>query len=198
MTTDERRTHMWQAIVRRAFQPQYGREQAKWLRCFTQSVLQYVDNPDSQSPRLTPTGWRGRFGNRSLLVCEYLIGPERSQFDLLRPDWRAQYGIDVTAFAPISGADETVDSVAPGDVDCVLRGMLEHPRVHLHVHEDPPDREVRIATGLAMPYLFLFQLCRQLCPRRREGELNRLSGIFTQAWFDRRDPVTPSHLFGLQ
>jgi hypothetical protein len=127
-----------------------------------------------------------------------VIGTDRSEFNLLRPDWRAQHGIDVTAFAPTSGESEVVDNATDGDVDCVLRGMFDHPRAHLHLHESPPYREVRMGTGLAMPYLFLFQIRYQLSLVRREGELERLRGIFTSAWFRRRDPVAPSHLFNLR
>lgn len=116
MNTEERQTHIWQAIARRAFSPPDPTRQANWLQCFNQSVFQYVDNPDRpRCPSRTPTGWQGSFGNRSLLVCKYVIGPHRSQFDLLRPEWHAQYGIETTVFAPCCPGGEEVDDATDGD-----------------------------------------------------------------------------------
>lgn len=201
MHPEQRRTHMWQAIVRQAFVPRGVESEARWLYRFNQSVLQYVDNPDPPpQPNPTQTGWQGSFGNRSLLVCEYVIGPQRSEFNLLKPDWRAQFGIDAAEFEPVSGDDPRVDEATDEDISVVLRGMLDHPRLHLHIYKDPPHRELRIGTGLAAPFLFLFQLRYQLCldTNRRAGELARLRGIFTAAWFRRRKAVSPEYLFGLQ
>jgi hypothetical protein len=206
MTTDERRTHMWQAIVRHAFEPNGVETEARWLHRFNQSVLLYVDNPDPP-PRPNPThaGWQGRFGSRSLLVCEYVIGPQRSEFnllkpDLLRPDWHAQFGVDVAEFEPSSRDDVRVDEATNEDISVVLRGMVDHPRLHLHIYEDAARRELRIGTGLAVPFLFLFQLRHQLCldSNRRADELARLRDIFTPQWFRRRKAVSPEHLFGVQ
>ena len=200
MTLEERRTHMWQAIVRRVFSFEDQKRSAEWLGCFTQSVFTYIDDPIGLSPKLSCDTFRGRFGHGCLLTCDYTIGSDRAQFDIQRPEWYAQYGIDRTVFAPLRGADEEVDEVTAGDVDSVLRGMIAHPRVHLHTYEDKVYHDMRIGSGLDEPLLFLFQLRFQLNldEKRREAEIARLRDIFTPDWFKQRNSVTPSYLFDLR
>ena len=200
MTLEERRTHMWQAIVRRVFTLNDDKQRAQWLQCFAQSICSYVDNPIFTSPKPTCSGFKGQIGNRCLLTCAYSIGPERAQFDILQPELYVQYGIDSTVFTCAVGKNETVDDVTEDDIACVLRGMVEHPRQHVHFFEDIIRHELRVGTGLAEPYLFLFQLRFQLCldPTRRAREIARLQAILTPGWFQRRDSVAPSHLFGLR
>ena len=201
MTSEERRIHMWQAIVRRAFMPTSDRERVKWLGAFTRTTPAYLnDNCICDSAPSSRFPFEGRFGHQSLLTCSYRIEAERAHFDIFLPDWTAQHGIDASVFAPPRGTDETTDAVTEEDLGQVLRGMIEHPQSHMHLFDDPLRHEVRIGTGLSEPHLFLYQLRFQLCldEERRERELARLRGIFTPAWFQRRDPLTPWHLFGLR
>ena len=191
---------MWQAIVRRAFTPGSDRDYADWICAFMKSVRAYInDNPVCDNGWTACYPFIGRFGHQSLLTCRYQIEPKRSQFDIYQPEWIAQYGTDSTVFACPPQTDERVDKVKPEEVECVLRGMIEHPRAHLHLFKDTKRHEVRIGSGLADPCLFLFQLRFQLCldQARRDRELTRLRDIFTPDWFQDRNVMSPWRLFGL-
>ena len=201
MKPEERRTHMWRAIALRAFSPASVEECARWLHAFAKTAWMYInDNAVCDSLRVSKPPFVGRFGHQSLLTCRFHIEPERSHFDIYMPEWSAQYGLEDTVFAMVLEKNEVVDDVTSEDIDQVLTGMIEHPRAHLHMFDDRNRHEVRIGMGLDGPFLFLFQLRFQLCldQDRRQLELARLRGIFTQDWFLRkRDPVSPEHLFGL-
>jgi hypothetical protein len=205
MTAEQRRSHIWYAIIKNAFEPSNINSQATWLDCFTKTIYGYVDNPVCRYPKCNRDVIFGRIGCGSLdFTCDYEIRPDRSQFDLFLSSlplstWHSQYGIENNAFA--CGRRELElyrDPPAQGEVDEVLSGLIDHPRSHLHLFKDGPMREVRIGTGLHAPFLFLFQLRFQLSidTARRQDEMNRLKEIFTLTWLANEHAVSPQQLFG--
>jgi hypothetical protein len=193
---------VWEIIVRRAFTPRDGGERAAWLRCFSRSIPQYLDDPTPQ--RLSAgASFAGTFGCSCLdFECQYSIQSERADFTLLVPSCEWQFGIESTVFAcvpDLHGWEEAQGQLTQEDVTEVLRGMVEHPRTHMHIHQDAFPHDVRIGTGFFAPFLFLFQLRFQLCidPTRRQAELSRLTRIFTLSWLRRESDISPQALFGL-
>jgi hypothetical protein len=206
MNAERRRTHIWHAIIRSAFAPSDARTQATWLNCFAKAIDRYVDNPVFKHPSPRGEAFYGTVGCSSLdFTCEYCIQPDRAQFDffvssLPSPSWHSQYGIDRSVFA--CGASELEmyrDPPCQDEVDEVLRGLICHPRSHLHVYSDSARHEIRLGTGLHTPFLFLFQLRFQLCidTARRQKELDRLKEVFNLTWLKRERAISPQALFGL-
>jgi hypothetical protein len=190
-------------IARHAFTPRIDGERAKWLHCFSQTIPRYVDNPRLSPPTGGGTPIAGVFGCQSLdFECRYNIQPDRADFTMLSPSCEWQFGIESTVFACVPclhGWNEAIEEVSENDVTEVLRGMVGHPRAHLHIHQDSFPHEVRIGTGLHEPFLFLFQLLFQLCidENKRDGEMNRLRRIFSIDWLRNEQDVSPQKLFGL-
>jgi hypothetical protein len=203
MNAERRRTHVWEIIARHAFTPRNDRDRAAWLFCFSKSIYNYLDVPIVEMPQ-SGVSFAGTFGCRSLdFECQYNIQPERADFTLLVPSCKWQLGVESTVFACIPCLhewEEARDELTKDDVTEVLRGMIEHPRTHLHIHQNAFPHDVRIATGYCAPFLFLFQLRFQLCidPTRRQAELSRLTRIFTLDWLKRECAISPQALFGLQ
>lgn len=206
MSAEQRRSHIWHAIIRNAFSPSDAGTQAKWLNCFSQTIYKCVDNPVLVPPNQHGELFSGKVGCCSLdFTCEYQIGRDRSQFDFFLsslpfPSWHSQYGIETTMFA--CGAHEMEKCREPprqDEVDEVLRGLISHPRSHLHLSRECPMREVRIGTGLHAPFLFLFQIRFQLCidTARRQQEMDRLSRMFSLEWLKHERAISPPTLFGL-
>lgn len=201
-TEERRRAHVWHSIVRNAFSPHDPRAQATWLNCFSRVIFTYIDTPQMKFPRQSGVSFFGEIGCSSLdFVCKYNIQPERADFTLLRGrDAEWQFGIESSSFLP-DERDIRVDrtSLLQDDIDTVLLGMFEHPRVHLHVYNDWPRREVRLGTGLSESFLFLFQLRFQLCitEAKRSHEMDRLRDLFTLDWLKRERGISPQKLFGL-
>jgi len=206
MSAERRRTHIWHAIIRNAFAPSNAVAQATWLNCFARAIPGYVDNPILENPRNLHEAFYGKVGCGSLdFTCEYRIQSDRAQFDffvssLSSPSWHSQYGIDWNVFA--CGASELeVDRDPPcqDEVDEVLRGLISHPRSHLHVFSDRARHEIRLGTGLHAPFLFLFQVRFQLCidDARRQQEMDRLKQVFNLNWLTRERVISPQTLFGL-
>ena len=202
MSAARRRTHVWDIIGRHAFTPRHGGDCAVWLNCFSRSIPQYLDDSTLTMPR-AGVSFAGAFGCRCLdFECRYSIQSERADFTFLVPSCEWQYGVESTVFAcvpDLHGWDEAQGQITQEDVTEVLRGMIEHPRTHLHIHQDAFPHDVRIGTGLCAPFLFLFQLRFQLCidPTRRQAELSRLTRIFTLNWLRRETDIPPQKLFGL-
>jgi hypothetical protein len=206
MSAEQRRSHIWHAIIQNAFSPSDAGTRATWLNCFCQTIPKHVDNPVLEYPRQHGELLHGRVGCGSLdFTCEYEIQPDRAQFDfflssLPSPSWHSQYGIESKVFA--CGARELERYREPPcqhEVDDVLCGLISHPRSHLHLFMERPMREVRIGTGLHAPFLFLFQLRFQLCidAARRQQEMDRLKRIFNLDWLARERAISPQTLFGL-
>lgn len=199
MNPERRRTHIWVMIARRAFTPRNDGEREKWLHCFYQAIPRYVDNSLLSAPR----SGRGMLGCRSLdFECRYNIQPDRADFTMLIPSCEWQFGIESMVFACVPCLhewEEARNELCEDDVTEVLRGMIEHPRAHFHMHQDSFPHEVRIGTGLQEAFLFLFQLRFQLCidQDRRDTEMNRLSRIFSVDWLRNEQDVSPQKLFGL-
>lgn len=202
MNDTRRRTHVWNIITRRAFSPRDVRDRAAWLNCFSKSIPQYLDDPILTMPH-AGLSLSGTFGCSCLdFECQYSIKSERADFTLLVRSCKWQFGIESTVFACIPdlhGWEEAQGELTQEDVTEVLRGMIEHPRTHLHIHQDAFPHDVRIGTGFYAPFLFLFQLRFQLCidPTRRQDELSRLTRIFTLNWLRRESDISPQALFGL-
>ena len=203
MNDARRRTHVWDIIARHAFTPRDDGNRADWLMCFSQSIYQYLDDPTLTIPR-PGVSFAGAFGCRCLdFECRYNIQSERADFTLLVPSCEWQLGVESMVFAcvpDLHGWEEAQGELTQEDVTEVLRGMIEHPRTHLHIHQDAFPHDVRIGTGFCAPFLFLFQLRFQLCidPTRRQDELSRLTRIFTLDWLKRERAISPQALFGLQ
>jgi len=206
MTAEQRRSHIWHAIISNAFAPNEVGTQATWLNCFAKAIHGYVDNPVLTHPQQRGDAFYGKIGCGSLdFCCEYKIWPDRSQFDfflssLPSPSWHSQFGIENKVFA--CGCRELEKYREPpgqDEVDAVLHGLIWHPRSHLHLHSDPARHEVRMATGLHAPFLFLFQLRFQLCidACRRQKEMNRLKQLFNLEWLARERLISPQALFAL-
>jgi hypothetical protein len=203
MDDARRRTHVWDIIARHAFTPRNDGDRAAWLSCFTQSIPQYLDDPTRPTRTRTRLSFSGTFGCRCLdFECRYSIRNERSDFTLLVRSCEWQFGVESTVFAcvpDLHGWEEAEAELTQEDVTEVLRGMIEHPRTHLHIHQDAFPHDVRIGTGFCAPFLFLFQLRFQLCidPVRRQAELSRLTRIFTLNWVRLESDISPQTLFGL-
>jgi len=203
MSPERRRTHIWDMIARHAFTPRDVGERARWLHCFSRMIPRYLENPRVSPPQGGGTSFAGVFGCQSLdFECRYSIQPDRADFTMLRPSCEWQFGIESTVFACVPCLhewNEGIDEVCEEDVAEVLRGMVGHPRAHLHIHEDSFPHEVRIGTGLHEPFLFLFQLLFQLRidQNMRDTEMNRLRRIFCVDWLRTEHDVSPQKLFGL-
>jgi hypothetical protein len=203
MNDSRRRTHVWEIIARHAFMPRNDRDRAYWLGCFSRSIYQYLDDPILRVPR-GGMPLDGTFGCISLdFECRYRIQSECADFTLLVPSCEWQLGVDSRVFAcvpDLNGWEEAQGELTQEDVTEVLRGMIEHPRTHLHIHQSEFSHDVRIGTGFYAPFLFLFQLRFQLCIdlARRQAELSRLTRIFTLDWLRRESDVSPQALFGLK
>jgi len=203
MNDARRRTHVWEIIARHAFMPRDDRDRANWLSCFSKSISQYLDDPTPPTRTRAGVSFAGAFGCRCLdFECGYSIQSERADFTFRVPSYEWQYGVESTVFAcvpDLNGWEEVQDQLTQEDVSEVLRGMIEHPRTHLHIHQDAFPHDVRIGTGICAPFLFLFQLRFQLCidPARRQAELSRLTRIFTLNWLKRESDISPQTLFGL-
>jgi len=145
----------------------------------------------------------GTFGCQCLdFECNYNIKCERADFTMVVPSCEWQYGIESTVFTCLPYVHEwegAIGELQNDDVMAVLRGMIEHPRAHLHIHVNSFPHDVRIGTGLHEPFLFLFQLRYQLCvdQETREHEFERLRQIFTLDWLGRESDISPQALFGL-
>jgi len=202
MNDERRRTHVWDIIARHAFMPRGDGERANWLVCFSKSIPKYLDNSILTMPR-GGVSFAGTFGCICLdFECQYSIQSERADFTFLVPSCEWLFGIESTVFACVPnlhGWEEAQQELTQEDLTEVLRGMIEHPRAHLHIHQDPFPHDVRIGTGCFAPFLFLFQLRFQLCidPVRRQAELSRLTSIFTLNWLRRESDISPKALFGL-
>ena len=206
MSAEQRRSHIWHAIIRNAFTPSDVGTRATWLNCFYRTIPKCVDNPILEHSGTHGVLLCGKVGCRSLdFTCEYQIGPDRAQFDfflssLPSPSRHSQYGIESKVFACGARESETCrEPPCQDEVDEVLCGLISHPRSHLHLFREDPMREVRIGTGLHAPFLFLFQLRFQLCidTARRQQEIDRLKRIFNLDWLTRERAISPQALFGL-
>lgn len=203
MNDAHRRTHVWDIIARHAFTPRDVSHRAAWLHCFSKSIPQYLDDSLLTMPRQTGASFAGKFECCCLdFECQYNIQSERADFTLLVPSCEWQFGVESTVFAcvpDLHGWEEAQDELTQDDVTEVLRGMIAHPRTHLHIHQDAFPHDVRIGTGCFAPFLFLFQLRFQLCvdPARRKTELSRLTRTFTLDWLRRESDISPQALFEL-
>jgi hypothetical protein len=217
MTAEEkRRAIVWDTIERLAFQPD---DRQKWLRIYQKTLHSFwqVEPPVAKTPSLCT--FEAVFLN---LECKCSV------------ESNDKYSVSIvsaataTPFCWCVHVDPAYCSKAsfyasPGkfphqdlakhlryDVECVLDGMIFHPRTHAHGNDlgiktrfdgDGPalsTHEVRLGGGVENAFVFLTHLRYQFCllpDEARNQERTRMVDLFTLAIRNKHTVITPSELF---
>ena len=220
MNESKRRGIVWGVIERLAFRPTIADKDGwLWLYVRTLPRLWGLHEADIQTRR--NTGFDVDFLN---LACDYTVeAPDKYSVTISNAAttapacWHLQVVPCYCSKAALCSTTglyprQAVDRYLLGDVQCVLDGMIFHPRNHAHGNElgiasELADDsalspyEIRLGGGIENGFVFLTHLRYQFCllsKDARQVERTRLIQLFTTAIRDRRTTVAAAELFDLR
>jgi len=212
----KRRAIVWDTIERLAFMPD---DRQKWLRVYERTLhsLWQLHAIDVQIQHLSY--FEAGFLH---VACEYKVeAAHKYRVSIVNAATVAPFCWCVhvdpafcskAAFHATQGKFPRQDRAKHlrNDVECVLDGMIFHPRTQAHgdalgivtaFDGNGPalsTHEVRLGGGVENAFVFLthlrYQFCL-LCDEARNQERTRMVNLFTAAINDRRDVVPPAELF---
>jgi hypothetical protein len=211
-----RRGIVWDTIERLAFVPD---NPARWLTVYERTLhkLWEVHATDVRPRRLA--GFDAIFLN---VACEYSV-EANDRYSVRIINAAATTPACWCVYADPAFCSKAAFHAAPGnyprqdraahlrnDVECVLDGMIFHPRTHAHgdtlgmvgiLDGNRPalaTHEVRLGGGIENAFVFLTHLRYQFCllgDEARNQERSRLVDLFTVAIGNKRTAIPPAELF---
>lgn len=214
----KRRAIVWDTIERLAFMPD---NRQKWLSIYERTLHSLWQLQAADVPIQRLSGFEAVFLN---VACEYSVeAADKYSVRIVNAGAAAPFRWCVhadPAFYSRAASYATREKFPHQDrekhlrtdVECVLEGMIFHPRTHAHGDAlgfastfdgnglSLSTHEVRLCGGVENAFVFLthlrYQFCL-LCDEVRNQERTRLINLFTAAINDRHVVIPPAALFQL-
>lgn len=192
MDNDIIQAYLWLEVIRLGFN--IGNHQ-QWIKDYLYSLQAFwevCDWPCESGPKIKDNSIKAKINNPDLeLKWEFdLKKDEHFHLEINHSNgnvWWHHSDIDYYGLPIEKMLDEKKRSVAfagfsRDDLEIVLDALIFHGRAHQHIKSPFPENKIRIRGGIENPFLYLFHLRYQLCPKeKRNAEKRRVVDIFENA-----------------
>ena len=219
MNDNKRRAIVWDTIERIAFRPN---PPARWLGVYAKS-LHDLWGMDRRFARfdlndeftVSFLNLRCKHKIESETKYEFSFVHDSSDCLHLKIHVDPEFDSKASLYRSVDNyPSQQIDKLLRNDICAVLKGMIFHPRCHVHLEDlgvgyeqlDPEKgglelHEIRIGGGIENPYVFLFHIRYQFCLVHtdvRQDERLRLIDLFENAIRKKKQNVNAKDLFNFK
>ena len=186
--------YLWQDVIRLGFKI---KEHQKWIKTYLGSLQKFWevhDYPCTSGPKCKDNSIKAKIENPDLeLWWEFDLRLKEHphfhlEFNHLNGNiWRhhadhAYYGLPIEKMLDERDRSVAIAEFSRDDLEIILDAMIFHGRAHQHIKSPFPENKIRIGGGIDNPFLYLFHLRYQLCPKeKRNAEKRRVMVLFESA-----------------
>ena len=198
MDADIIRAYVWEEIISLGFSPSDIDEKKKWCRIYARSTQSFWESSSyiPEPKRVDKHGIKIDIKTDLNLACDFYsenltrgsfrVGFSFASLGKQDSDWHHDYDVQYYAFPNsifLSAHGQRKDALKKMNlkhVENVVDSLIFHPTPHQHIISPIDVHEIRIGGGIINPFLYLFCLKIQLCPKpeKVKQEKVRITKLF--------------------